>query len=159
MADSAGVTVRQATREDAGTVVEFMLAMARETEGRELDAERLRRGVRGIFERPGRGTYFVAEFGGQVVGSLLITFEWSDWRDGDFWWIQSVYVRPDARRRGVYAALHRHVEAAARATGGCGLRLYVDKHNEKARNAYLRMGLSASHYDMYENDFVLPAPK
>jgi len=136
-------------------IAAFNLAMARETEDKALDPERLAAGVRAVFEDPARGDYAVAELGGRVVGCLLLTREWSDWRDGTFWWIQSVYVAPEARGRGVFRALWEHVAAQARATPGvCGLRLYVERANERARSVYEAVGMRRSHYEMFEVDFA-----
>ena len=156
-ADSfTGVNVRAATPADLDIIVAFNSAMALETEGIELDVDRLRRGVTAVLDDPGRGRYFLAEIAGSVVGQLMITYEWSDWRNGCFWWIQSVYVHPDYRRRGVYRALDAHVRAEARRDGGvCGLRLYVDRDNHVAQRVYASLDMQHSHYDLYEIDFVL----
>ncbi len=130
--------------------------MALETERLELDAERLRAGTQAVVDDPAKGFYLVAEDGGQVAGQLLITFEWSDWRNAVFWWIQSVYVRPESRGRGVYKALYAAaLERAAAAGNVCGLRLYVEKENERAKAAYLKAGMQQTVYDMFEVDFVL----
>lgn len=152
---AAPVRIREAGPADAERIVSFNAAMARETEGRELDAEVLRRGVAALFEAPERGRYFVAEplqseGDGSPVGQLMITFEWSDWRNGAIWWIQSVYVAPDWRRRGVYAALHQAVRRRARETGAVGLRLYVDEDNAAARAVYRALGMKPSRYLMFE---------
>jgi GNAT superfamily N-acetyltransferase len=150
-----GISVRAAAPGDAGRLVEFNRALARETESRELDPSVLARGVARVLAEPERGRYFVAEIGGGVVGSLLVTTEWSDWRDGWFWWIQSVYVEPKARGRGVYAALHEHVREAARAEGDVvGLRLYVERENETAQRTYRRLGMSETAYLLYEEAFT-----
>ncbi len=120
------ITVRPANREDATTITDFNLAMAAETEDKGLSADVLQAGVEGVFDFPERAVYRVAESEGEIVGSLMVTTEWSDWRNGILWWIQSVYVRPEFRRRGVYRALHEDVCDAAMATEGvCGVRLYV----------------------------------
>lgn len=154
--DAAPLEVRSATDGDAGRLVAFNRAMARETEGKELDEIVLRRGIDAVLADPSRGRYFVAERAGEPVGALMVTTEWSDWRDGDFWWIQSVYVVPGARRSGVFRGLYAHVEAAARAEPRVsGLRLYVERENVAARSTYEAIGMERSHYDMYEVDFVL----
>lgn len=151
---TATILVRTATARDAEEIVEFNLALAAESEGRTLRREVVSRGVARVLADPTLGTYFVAEIEGRVVGQLLITREFSDWRNGHFWWIQSVYTRPEARQRGVYRALHEHVERAARAAGDvCGLRLYVDRGNVGAQRTYARLGLKATAYDFYEVDW------
>lgn len=148
--------IRPATAADAETIARFNAAMARETEGLELDLDRLRQGVQAVFADPSRGRYWVAELDGRMAGQMLITFEWSDWRNGAFWWIQSVYVDPSCRARGVFRALYEHVERLARAEPGvCGLRLYVEQHNERAQQAYLRLGMKPTPYRIFEVDFVL----
>lgn len=147
--------VRPATPADAPLLVAFNAAMARETESLQLDQDRLSRGVAAVFAEPARGRYFVAEVAGEVVGGLLVTYEWSDWRDGDWWWIQSVYVLPAARRLGVFRALYAEVERLARATPGvAGLRLYVERDNTRAQQTYRGLGMEASHYQMYERAFI-----
>ena len=157
MADRpTGINVRAATPADIDTIVAFNSAMAWETEGIGLDVDRLRRGVTVVLDDPDRGCYFLAEIAGSVVGQLMITYEWSDWRNGCFWWIQSVYVHPDHRRRGVYRALDAHVRAEAMRDGSvCGLRLYVDRDNHVAQSVYANLDMQHSHYDLYEIDFVL----
>lgn len=156
------ITVRAARHEDLAVLVDFNAAMALETEGRRLDAERLRQGTLAVLASPARGFYRVAELAGGsrrlVLGQLLVTCEWSDWRNAAFWWIQSVYVRPDWRRRGVYRALHETVLREARARPDvCGLRLYVERENRIAQTTYERVGLRRSGYVMFEDDFVLEA--
>ena len=151
-----GIHVRQAAPGDLETLMEFNAAMAWETEGKALDPARLRAGVAAGLEPDGRGFYLVAEVSGRVVGQLLVTTEWSDWRNGDFWWIQSVYVAPDHRRLGVYRTLHRHVQAEARRRDNvCGLRLYVARDNHVARQVYDSLGMQDAGYYMLEIDFVL----
>lgn len=154
------IVVREAGAADAELLASFNLRMALETEGKALDEQRLLRGVRGVLEQPARGTYFVAERGRRAVGGCLVTREWSDWRDGDFWWFQSVFVLPEARGHGVFRALYDHVHAAARARGDvCGLRLYVEQENRRAQAVYEAVGMRASHYRFYELDFVLGEPQ
>jgi GNAT superfamily N-acetyltransferase len=143
--------IRPAGDHDVPTLVAFNRAMAAETETKALDPARLERGVRGLLARPEAGFYLVAEADGGVLGSLLVTPEWTDWRDGWFWWIQSVYVAPDARGQGVYRALHEEVARRARETGGVrGLRLYVERGNEVARRVYEHLGMSETAYRLYE---------
>ncbi len=154
--ESPQVRVRPAYPRDRAALVEFNRAMALETEGLELDPERLQRGVAAVFEDESRGSYFVAEGEAGVVGALMVTPEWSDWRNGVFWWIQSVYVVPDARGRGVFRRLYQYVERRARdAMGVCGLRLYVERENGRAQATYESVGMHRSGYLVYELDFVL----
>lgn len=142
---------RRATSADAAAIVDFQLAMARETEDIELNPETLRRGVQAVFERPGLGDYYVAEQAGRVIGSLMITYEWSDWRAGMIWWIQSVYVVPEARGRRVYAGLYEHIKRVVEADESLrGLRLYVDERNTVAQQVYARLGMDGEHYRVFE---------
>jgi len=145
------IRTREAAVTDAADIVAFQLAMARETEELELDPAVVARGVRAVFDQPARGRYFVAEDGGAVIASLLITYEWSDWRDGNVWWIQSVYVRPSHRRRGVYAGMYEHVKGIVLAEGNVrGIRLYVDRRNTPAQEVYRRCGMNGEHYQVFE---------
>lgn len=152
--------IREATPADTAVIAEFNRRLAAETEGRPLDLRRVRRGVAALLTEPAKGVYFVAEAGvrgeRQIVGQLLITMEWSDWRCGNFWWIQSVFVLPEHRRQGVFTALCRHVERLARRRGSgvCGLRLYMHHANHRARRVYQRLGLAATDYVLFERDFV-----
>src|SRR3970040_1797624 len=124
------ITIRPAAPADGPLIAKFNALMALETEHRTLDQKVLRLGVEAVLGDRSKGIYYVAEIGGTVIGQLMITYEWSDWRNGTFWWIQSVYVRSDSRRNGVFSLLHRHVESIARATPDvCGLRLYVERDN------------------------------
>ena len=150
-------TIRPACLDDLEALVSFNAAMALETEGKTLDIELLRQGTGAVFDSSQRGFYLVAEVDGSPVGSLLVTYEWSDWRNGWFWWIQSVYVRPEWRRMGVYSAMHRWILDTARSRPDvCGVRLYVDRNNDDARKTYRSLGMSESHYDMFEEDFAFP---
>lgn len=144
------LSIRPAAAADVPALCAWNGAMARETEGLELDAAVLERGVRGVFEQPQRGFYLVAEWNGAAVGGLLVTFEWSDWRNGDYWWIQSVYVVPEARRVGAFRALYAEVERLARAARAASLRLYVETANDRAQATYKRLGMHRCHYEMYE---------
>ncbi len=151
---TAIILVRTADARDAETIVDFNLALAAESEGRTLRRDVVTRGVARVLADSSLGTYYVAEIDDRVVGQLLITREFSDWRNGHFWWIQSVYTHADARRLGVYRALHQHVERTAQAAGDvCGLRLYVDRDNVRAQETYARLGLKATAYDFYEVDW------
>jgi len=143
--------IRRATVDDAETLARFNEAMAEETEDKPLDPDTVRAGVRAVFDTPEQAFYLVAERDGEVVGSLMITTEWSDWRNADFWWIQSVYVHPSARRTGIYTALHREVRRRAQeADDVCGLRLYVEQDNAAAQAAYEELGMAEPPYRMYE---------
>lgn len=153
---------RLATRDDAAVIVKFNLAMARETESLELSPATLAAGVKNLFDNPQFGFYVVAETRGdagpvELAGSLLITYEWSDWRDGLFWWVQSVYVRAEHRRRGVYTVLYEFVKRLAAADPRVrGFRLYVERENVAAQKTYERLGMNASHYVMYEETISRP---
>jgi len=150
------INVRPAMPEDAEFLVHGNAEMALETEQLSLDLDRLRDGVHAVFDQPSRGRYFIAELDGRRAGQLLITYEWSDWRNGAFWWIQSVHVEQQFRRQGVFRTLYRQLEAQARATPGvCGLRLYVEDHNRRAQNTYESVGMRRSVYQLFETDFVL----
>jgi GNAT superfamily N-acetyltransferase len=145
---------REATNSDLDFIASGNAAMALETEHKVLDPATVRAGVQAAIDDPGRGRYFVAEVGGKVAGQLLVTYEWSDWRNGVFWWIQSVYVEPAARRMGVFRALYGHVERLARQTPGvCGLRLYVESDNMRAQQTYLGCGMVRAGYLVMETDY------
>lgn len=147
----ADLAVRAARPDDAPAILEFQLRMARETEDLELDHETVRGGVEAVFADPGKGAYWVAEREGRVVGCLLTTFEWSDWRNGVVLWIQSVYVVPEERGRGVYRALYEHLKGRVEADPGLkGIRLYVDRRNTDAQRVYERLGMTREHYDTFE---------
>ena len=148
--------IRDGVPADAPVIAAFNAAMARETEALELDPVRLLAGVRAVFDDPAKGFYLVAEQDGEVIGQLMITFEWSDWRNAVFWWVQSVYVAPAARGRGVYRMLYHELLRRAQERGGvCGIRLYVERHNEAAKRTYAKLGMSATIYEMWEEDFVV----
>jgi len=148
--------IRIARAADAPMIAQFNALMALETEHRTLDQETLRKGVETIIREASNGTYYVAEMDNRVVGQLLITYEWSDWRNGVFWWIQSVYVREEFRGHGIFKALYRHVEGMARKQARtCGLRLYVEQENQSAIRAYQKLGMKKTPYELYEIDFVL----
>ena len=145
------VQPRLAVAGDAGILSGFNQAMALETEARALAHDVALGGVEAALRDSVHGFYVVAESGQEIVGALLVTYEWSDWRNGRIWWIQSVYVRPEHRRRGVYRALHEFVRDRARRTGGVvGLRLYVERDNATAQCTYAAMGMSETPYLVYE---------
>ena len=147
--------VRPAIPEDLDEVLRFNCDMALETEDRHLDPERVRLGIMRLITTPALGrALVVTEPDGTLAGSMAVTTEWSDWRNGQFWWIQSVYVVPARRRRGVFSALYSYIEAEARAAEDvCGLRLYVERENVNAQKTYLELGMSETHYRMFEVDF------
>ena len=154
------IQIRPATRDDADTIVEFNRAMALETENRQLDLPTLRQGILAFLESSEYGFYIIAELpedkGRKPVGQLMMTYEWSDWRNGVFWWIQSVYVAPERRGRGVFRAMYDHILAKAKTDPKvCGIRLYVERENRSAQTVYQRVGLVPSVYTVYEQDFVL----
>ncbi|HMS86352.1 MAG TPA: GNAT family N-acetyltransferase [Nitrospira sp.] len=156
--------IRPATVDDVQTIIDFNTAMAQETEQRQLEPARLREGVRTVLGTSEHGFYVLAEHQqsgyGHVVGQLMITFEWSDWRNGVFWWVQSVYVMPEWRRHGVYRAMHDHIIAKARTDQKvCGIRLYVEQQNHSAQSVYHRVGLRPSGYQVFEQDFVLQSQR
>lgn len=146
------IVVRRAGSGDLEALVRFNCGIALETEGLALDPDVLRAGLARVLADRALGFYTVAEVGGSVAGCMLITFEWSDWRNGMIWWIQSVYVAREARERGVFSALFARVDREARATPGVlGFRLYVDEGNERAQAVYLRRGLSPTRYRVFES--------
>jgi GNAT superfamily N-acetyltransferase len=142
--------------EDIEFLVRGNAEIALETENLRLDLDRLRDGIRAVLKNPPLGFYLVAETSGTRAGHMLITFEWSDWRNGVFWWIQSVYTVPALRRRGVFRALYGHAEMLAKQQGNvCGLRLYVEGHNDRAHATYRRCGMKETPYRMLEVDYVI----
>lgn len=145
--------IRPATPADIDHLVTWNAAMAWETEHKRLDEAVLRRGTEAVFADPRRGTYLVAELDGVPVGSLLITYEWSDWRNGDFWWVQSVYVAEEARRKGVFRALYLAVKERAKEAGAIGTRLYVETENTRAQSTYASLGMERCDYAMLEQIF------
>ena len=149
------ITIRAASADDVERLAAWAMAMALETEHKRLDPDTVLRGVRAVFDQPARGRYFIAERdAGEPVGTLMLTHEWSDWRNGNWWWIQSVYVDPAHRRSGVYRALYDHVHALAQATPDvCGLRLYVERGNANAQRTYESLGMDDAGYAMYEAEF------
>lgn len=146
--------IRDAGIEDAATIAAFNTAIAAETEDHVLDPELIAGGVVAILADNSKGRYWVAEIGGDIVGQIMVTYEFSDWRNGVIWWIQSVYIRKDQRRKGVFSALYRHVESLSRTDEGvAGIRLYVEKSNERAQDTYLSLGMQMRDYRVMEVDF------
>ncbi len=145
-------TIRQADSVDEEVVVDFNCRLAAETESKQLDRPTVRLGVRAILGNPRHGRYFVACLDGRVVGQMMHTFEWSDWRNGEIWWLQSVYVDPDFRRQGVFRQLVQHLQSEAAASPNvAGLRLYVEEHNTAAQETYERLGLMPAGYVVMES--------
>lgn len=145
------IQVRRAELEDAPAIVDFQILMASETEGLLLDRQVVMLGVRGVFEDPSRGVYYVAEVDGQIIGSLLTTFEWSDWRNGTVLWIQSVFVMPVFRRKGVYSRMYRYLQdMVIKDPSLRGIRLYADHANITAHQAYRNLGMNDDHYRTFE---------
>jgi GNAT superfamily N-acetyltransferase len=145
------LSIRRAAVSDTSIIAEFNARMAWETEHKTLDEHTLAKGVAAVLADPAKGFYVVAELGGESVGQLLVTPEWSDWRDGWFWWVQSVYVREDARRRGVFRGLFEEVIRLAREAGDvAGVRLYVERDNARAQRTYCSLGMAETDYRLYE---------
>ena len=143
--------IRKARRADIEALIGFNEAMALETEGKTLFTGTLKKGVGAVFDDPWKGFYVVAEEDVRVVGGLMVTYEWSDWRNAWFWWIQSVYVNPDARGNRVYSQMYEFVKREAGSAGNvCGFRLYVEQGNSHAQKVYEALGMNATHYLMYE---------
>ncbi len=146
------LVVRTATLDDLETIVDFNIRLAAESEDIRLDRRTVHRGVRGLLADAARGAYYVACAPG-IVGQMMHTHEWSDWRNGDIWWIQSVYVHPDHRRRGVCRALYEHIRARAAAAGVVGVRLYVEQGNARAQAAYAALGMRLGGYVVMQDLF------
>jgi ribosomal protein S18 acetylase RimI-like enzyme len=148
------LSLRQAVSADAPTIIEYNLRLAEESEGKQLDRETLTAGVVAGLADANKSRYFVAEEEGVLVGQVMLTFEWSDWRNGWIWWVQSVYVIVNARRRGVFRALYNHVRNLAVADPLVkGLRLYVERHNETAMATYFHLGMADAGYQVLEEIF------
>jgi GNAT superfamily N-acetyltransferase len=148
---SEDVLIRAGEESDAAALTEFNIAMALETENKMLTLEVVSNGVQILLKNPQYGFYVIAEKSGEIAGSLMVTTEWSDWRDGEFWWVQSVYVRRDCRRQGIYRRLYEYIKAKAAERGNvCGFRLYVECDNAVAQQAYSKVGMSETFYKMFE---------
>ena len=147
------ITVRTADTSHLNILCEYQQAMALESEGMRLDANTLRAGINAILTDPNKGQYYIAEQEGRVVGCLMITLEWSDWRNGWVWWIQSVFVARDMRRKGVYKAMYEHIKKLCSEQGVRGIRLYADRNNTTAHKAYENAGMTAEHYITFEQMF------
>jgi GNAT superfamily N-acetyltransferase len=144
------IIIRKANPEDATAIIDFQQKMAWETEQLRLTDETISKGVNGVFSNPSRGEYYVAESDEMIIASLLITYEWSDWRNADVWWFQSVYVLPEYRRKGLFRKMYSFISNEADKKDVAGLRLYVESNNGAARKTYEALGMSSEHYTMYE---------
>jgi len=145
------INIRKATVEDIDCIAEFQRKMAFETETLKLDPEILSKGVSAVFSDPEKGFYLMAEAEGLLVGCMMLTPEWSDWRNGWFLWIQSLFVEPGFRGKGIFKAMYRHVKSEVLKSGEyLGLRLYVVRTNEKAMAVYTKIGMDGSHYKLFE---------
>ncbi|MDP4223913.1 MAG: GNAT family N-acetyltransferase [Bacteroidota bacterium] len=144
------ISIRKATPADAPAIIDFQLSMAWETENLELNREIVTKGVNAVFADEAKGMYYVADSGGHAVASLLITYEWSDWRNCNVWWFQSVYVLPDFRRQGIFRRMFNFIKDQAEKQDIAGLRLYVETNNLRARKTYESLGMSSEHYSFYE---------
>jgi GNAT superfamily N-acetyltransferase len=144
------INIRKAVIEDSQFIIDFQIRMAWETERLTLDPDTVAKGVNAVFKVPSRGQYFVAAEDETVIASLLITYEWSDWRNCNVWWFQSVYVVPDYRRKGIFRRMYLYIKDQAIMQGAAGLRLYVETKNSVARNTYEALGMSSEHYSFYE---------
>ncbi|NQV31662.1 MAG: GNAT family N-acetyltransferase [Phycisphaeraceae bacterium] len=152
------VIIRLGEMADLSTLVEYNVAMAKETEGIDLKPKIVTHGVKTVLLGDSHGFYMVAEHEEQILGSLLVTFEWSDWRCARFWWIQSVYVKPEMRKQGVYRRLYAHTRALAKQQPGvCGLRLYAMNTNDQAQKTYAQVGMHKSRYEVFEE--LIHAPE
>jgi GNAT superfamily N-acetyltransferase len=144
------LSIRKAKPSDARAIIYFQVNMAWETEEMKLVPETVTKGVHAVFDDPSRGQYYVAENEGHVIASLLITYEWSDWRNCNVWWFQSVYVAPEFRRQGVFRKMYNYIRQLAGEQDIAGLRLYVETKNARAQNTYEALGMSSEHYSFYE---------
>lgn len=148
------IIIRNATKKDISIIVEFNSIMAMETENKQLNSDTIHKGVNELLNNSDHGFYLIAESEGVPVGQLMITKEWSDWRNGDFWWIQSVYVHPDFRKMGIYKKLYTKViRLAKKSIKVCGIRLYVDRYNTKAQQIYTKLGMNRSNYILFEEEW------
>lgn len=145
------IAIRHATRDDATAILDFQMRLALETENISLDKLIASKGIAAVFDEPSKGNYYVAEHRGQLVGCFLITYEWSDWRNANIWWLQSVYVDISHRRSGVFKHMYDHIlNMISNDAAVAGLRLYVDKSNGRAQKVYQSMGMDGDHYTVFE---------
>lgn len=144
------VNIQEATLHDKAEIADFQMKMAVETEGLTLDPVVLKQGVASVFNDAAKGKYFIAKDEDKTIGALMITYEWSDWRNGWVWWIQSVYILEDYRKKGVFKEMYLYIQKAAKKAKVRGLRLYVDKSNTGAQAVYKAIGMDGEHYTLYE---------
>ena len=144
------IKIRKALPDDAPAITDFQHKMAWETEELKLIPEKISNGVKAVFKNPVKGQYWVAENDKEVIASLLITYEWSDWRNTDVWWLQSVYVLPEFRRKGIFRMIYSKIKNEADKLGIAGLRLYVETNNTRAQKTYESLGMQSEHYRMFE---------
>ena len=148
------MTIREATAADSEIVADFNNRLAEETEEKSLDPELIKPGVAALLADSAKGRYWLAEIDGNPIGQIMVTYEWSDWRNGMWWWIQSVYIDARHRRQGVFSRLYKHVESLAKADPeACGLRLYVERRNRRAQDTYRSMGMTDPGYQVMESNF------
>ena len=146
------IKIRNAKLQDSKVISDFQVKMAKETENIELNNEVVLNGVTSVFENPEYGRYFIAEYNKQIAASLLITYEWSDWRNTQVWWIQSVYVKHEFRRKGIFKNMYNHISKIVKNSSNlAGIRLYVDKTNINARKVYKKIGMNGEHYHLFED--------
>ena len=149
------IRIRAATPADAAIIADFNVRLAAESEDTTLDPDTVRAGVQALLDDPAKGRYWLAHIGKDVAGQIMVTYEWSDWRNGMYWWIQSVYVPSSCRRQGVFSALYCHVEELAKADGeACGIRLYVEHNNRRAKDTYRALGLEPSGHEVMQSIFA-----
>ncbi|MDD2419065.1 MAG: GNAT family N-acetyltransferase [Bacteroidales bacterium] len=145
------IVVRDALKSDLEEILDFQINMAKETESIDLERDVLKIGVSSVLEDSAKAKYFIADNEGEAAGMLMITTEWSDWRNGWVWWIQSVYVKPGYRKMGVYKMLYNHIKKIVGSSDELkGIRLYVDKRNVRAQQVYESLGMTGDHYTTYE---------
>ena len=148
------ITIREATPADTEIIAEYNSRISEETEDGPLDRQLIVPGVEALLADPTKGRYWLAVSDGRPIGQIMVTYEWSDWRNGMLWWIQSVYVHADFRREGVFSTLYRHVESLARQSGDvAGIRLYVEAGNERAQETYRKMGMTMTGYKVMQSLF------
>lgn len=145
------ISIRPSKYEDIGVIAGFQVKLADETESIALDKQLVSTGIKALFGDPGKGVYYVAEAREEIIGCFLITYEWSDWRNGMIWWLQSVYVKESHRKQGVFKSMYDHlVKTISRDPTIIGLRLYVDKSNTRAQQVYQTLGMNGDHYTVFE---------